>query len=151
MNPKTYLLDDDRGVSPVIGVILMVAITVILAAVIATFVMNMGPSETTQPSVQWEWNNETSYINLAHTGGDAADMSNFELQVDTSSGEETADFSSLSDTEFSAGDNVSIGPSSADVSVPSGGGTDPSNINSITLVWQNPNSDQTQVIGSFDG
>jgi len=34
--------DDDRGVSPVIGVILMVAITVILAAVIASFVLGFG-------------------------------------------------------------------------------------------------------------
>ncbi|WP_433630619.1 type IV pilin [Halomicrococcus sp. NG-SE-24] len=34
--------DFDRAVSPVIGVILMVAITVILAAVIGTFVMGMG-------------------------------------------------------------------------------------------------------------
>ena len=33
---------DDRAVSPVIGVILMVAITVILAAVIATFVLDLG-------------------------------------------------------------------------------------------------------------
>lgn len=33
---------DDRGVSPVIGVILMVAITVILAAVIAAFVLDLG-------------------------------------------------------------------------------------------------------------
>ncbi|SDQ29483.1 type IV pilin [Natronobacterium texcoconense] len=33
---------DERGVSPVIGVILMVAITVILAAVIATFVLGIG-------------------------------------------------------------------------------------------------------------
>lgn len=36
--------DDDRGVSPVIGVILMVAITVILAAVIASFVLGFGGS-----------------------------------------------------------------------------------------------------------
>ena len=36
------LLDDDDAVSPVIGVILMVAITVILAAVIATFVLGLG-------------------------------------------------------------------------------------------------------------
>jgi|AntRauMinimDraft_4_1070384.scaffolds.fasta_scaffold00135_36 flagellin-like protein len=35
---------DDRGVSPVIGVILMVAITVILAAVIASFVLGFGDS-----------------------------------------------------------------------------------------------------------
>ncbi|MCD2204897.1 type IV pilin N-terminal domain-containing protein [Halobacterium sp. KA-6] len=38
---------DDRGVSPVIGVILMVAITVILAAVIASFVLGFG-GQTTQ-------------------------------------------------------------------------------------------------------
>jgi flagellin-like protein len=45
---KLSLFDDmgmeDRGVSPVIGVILMVAITVILAAVIATFVLGFGDS-----------------------------------------------------------------------------------------------------------
>ncbi|SDQ44896.1 type IV pilin [Natronobacterium texcoconense] len=34
--------EDERAVSPVIGVILMVAITVILAAVIATFVLGIG-------------------------------------------------------------------------------------------------------------
>ncbi|WP_222917688.1 type IV pilin N-terminal domain-containing protein [Natrinema sp. SYSU A 869] len=34
--------DSERAVSPVIGVILMVAITVILAAVIAAFVLDMG-------------------------------------------------------------------------------------------------------------
>jgi flagellin-like protein len=38
------LRDDDDAVSPVIGVILMVAITVILAAVIATFVLGLGDS-----------------------------------------------------------------------------------------------------------
>jgi len=36
--------NDDRAVSPVIGVILMVAITVILAAVIGTFVLGLGDS-----------------------------------------------------------------------------------------------------------
>jgi len=36
----------DRAVSPVIGVILMVAITVILAAVIAAFVLDIGPGDT---------------------------------------------------------------------------------------------------------
>ncbi len=35
---------DEKGVSPVIGVILMVAITVILAAVIASFVFGLGGS-----------------------------------------------------------------------------------------------------------
>ena len=39
--------DDERAVSPVIGVILMVAITVILAAVIAAFVLDIGPGDST--------------------------------------------------------------------------------------------------------
>ncbi|MFP8957158.1 type IV pilin [Natrialbaceae archaeon A-CW3] len=38
-----------RGVSPVIGVILMVAITVILAAVIAAFVLDLGSTTGSEP------------------------------------------------------------------------------------------------------
>jgi len=37
--------EEERAVSPVIGVILMVAITVILAAVIAAFVLDIGPGQ----------------------------------------------------------------------------------------------------------
>ncbi|MEZ5334842.1 MAG: type IV pilin N-terminal domain-containing protein [Methanolobus sp.] len=44
MSKANQFLDED-AVSPVIGVILMVAITVILAAVIAAFVFGMGPPE----------------------------------------------------------------------------------------------------------
>ena len=44
MKVGNSLTADDRGVSPVIGVILMVAITVILAAVIGTFVLGLGDS-----------------------------------------------------------------------------------------------------------
>ncbi|MFT4892012.1 MAG: flagellin-like protein, partial [Halobacteriales archaeon] len=49
MNVKELFTDDD-AVSPVIGVILMVAITVILAAVIGAFVLNIGSSQDTAPS-----------------------------------------------------------------------------------------------------
>ncbi|WP_135823069.1 type IV pilin [Halostella litorea] len=38
--------NDDRAVSPVIGVILMVAITVILAAVIGAFVLDLGSNQS---------------------------------------------------------------------------------------------------------
>ncbi|AFZ71884.1 type IV pilin [Natronobacterium gregoryi] len=41
--------EDERAVSPVIGVILMVAITVILAAVIATFVLGIGDDVQQDP------------------------------------------------------------------------------------------------------
>lgn len=42
--PTEQRIGTDRAVSPVIGVILMVAITVILAAVIGTFVLDLGQS-----------------------------------------------------------------------------------------------------------
>ncbi len=44
LKPKLVGSDEERAVSPVIGVILMVAITVILAAVIAAFVLDLGGS-----------------------------------------------------------------------------------------------------------
>ena len=55
MNPKQLLTDDD-AVSPVIGVILMVAITVILAAVIASFVLGLGDSaDEVQPNSSFDF------------------------------------------------------------------------------------------------
>jgi len=50
MQLKQLSESDDRAVSPVIGVILMVAITVILAAVIGTFVLGLGDSVSQQAS-----------------------------------------------------------------------------------------------------
>ncbi len=41
---------NEEAVSPVIGVILMVAITVILAAVIAAFVFGLGGTQSAAPT-----------------------------------------------------------------------------------------------------
>ncbi|MDY6775807.1 MAG: type IV pilin N-terminal domain-containing protein [Halobacteria archaeon] len=52
----------DDAVSPVIGVILMVAITVILAAVIGTFVLGLGGQvqQNAQAGVSFNQNNDSS-------------------------------------------------------------------------------------------
>ena len=72
------LLADDDAVSPVIGVILMVAITVILAAVIASFVLGLGDSQETAPNVSFNFDYDESDGNLTVTksGGDAIDGNN---------------------------------------------------------------------------
>jgi len=58
MNIKSIISDDD-AVSPVIGVILMVAITVILAAVIATFVLGLGDQvSNTAPQASFSFDYE---------------------------------------------------------------------------------------------
>ncbi|WP_084158288.1 type IV pilin [Natrinema thermotolerans] len=49
MSVQTKENSSERAVSPVIGVILMVAITVILAAVIAAFVLDLGQGQEANP------------------------------------------------------------------------------------------------------
>jgi len=67
MNIKSIISDDD-AVSPVIGVILMVAITVILAAVIATFVLGLGDQvSNTAPQASFSFDYERERWRLGRT------------------------------------------------------------------------------------
>ena len=71
---------DDRAVSPVIGVILMVAITVILAAVIGTFVLGLGDSlGDTAPQASFQCSGD----DLVHSGGDSLNSDNLNSSVGT--------------------------------------------------------------------
>ena len=86
MNKKKNLKslrNDKRAVSPVIGVILMVAITVILAAVIGAFVFGLGPSAgTVAPQANLVASGmTTSGFTLQHNGGDAVDLGQCKLFV----------------------------------------------------------------------
>ena len=63
--------EDERAVSPVIGVILMVAITVILAAVIAAFVLDIGPGDSTLSATSdiSEVDDDEIQVEIASGGG----------------------------------------------------------------------------------
>ncbi|WP_440946209.1 type IV pilin [Methanosarcina sp. T3] len=64
------IFNDNKAVSPVIGVVLMVAITVILAAAIGSSVFGQGPSESApQSNIDIIVLNQTA-IKLEHLGGD---------------------------------------------------------------------------------
>ncbi len=79
MNLKNlFKSKEDRAVSPVIGVILMVAITVILAAVIASFVLGLGQNQEVAPTATFDFNyhSDASALNITHTGGDNIVASN---------------------------------------------------------------------------
>ena len=69
--------EDERAVSPVIGVILMVAITVILAAVIATFVTDLGGEQSSAPQANFQFD-ETS---ITHEGGEPVDTASLSVTV----------------------------------------------------------------------
>lgn len=88
MSKANNFLKEEDAVSPVIGVILMVAITVILAAVIAAFVFGMGPPEQApQAAIRAsaaEIGNST--IKLEHQGGDAVILTSANTKVSVTGG-----------------------------------------------------------------
>mgnify|MGYP000509375061 CR=1 FL=1 len=110
--------DDSRAVSPVIGVILMVAITVILAAVIGTFVLGLGDSVESAPQASFNFDYDdtasTEEVTIRHRGGDNIDASKLEVRVNGQSiaddGDVSYDGSKLSDqySSFNAGNEVTI-------------------------------------------
>ncbi|WP_233139004.1 type IV pilin [Halorubrum salipaludis] len=103
---------DDRAVSPVIGVILMVAITVILAAVIGTFVLGLGDSlGDSQPTAQIDADisivdDTTATLSVEHSGGDSIDTDALRVVV-TDSNDNTAENTSVFPSRFSVGDTSS--------------------------------------------
>ncbi|QKG93774.1 type IV pilin N-terminal domain-containing protein [Halorubrum salinarum] len=84
MKPSNQSNADDRAVSPVIGVILMVAITVILAAVIGTFVLGLGDQlgdTAPQASFDIDSSNDTA-VNITKTGGQAIPIDDLVISID---------------------------------------------------------------------
>ena len=145
MNIKKFT-EGDRAVSPVIGIILMVAITVILAAVIGTFVLGLGDSVTgeTAPQASWDTSNAdgSSGIVLAQNGGDSVDAANVEIIVN---GGDSVDATDVFDSdEISAGNSGTI-----DSSTPFLNSTVGSPVDSITVVWNAPDSDSSQELTSY--
>nr|WP_321496379.1 type IV pilin N-terminal domain-containing protein [uncultured Methanolobus sp.] len=114
MSKANQFLNED-AVSPVIGVILMVAITVILAAVIAAFVFGMGPPEQApQASIRASADtmNSLNAIKIEHQGGDAITFTEARTKVTVSGNTSTAGTvtlnSTMDDTQFDAGEVVYI-------------------------------------------
>ncbi|QSG02295.1 type IV pilin [Natranaeroarchaeum sulfidigenes] len=102
---------DERAVSPVIGVILMVAITVILAAVIGAFVIGIGGDQETVPQASFSSSQENTaddaddvVIDISHESGESIPEDNVDVTVD---GESADDFEDVTTDSF--GDPISAG------------------------------------------
>ena len=78
------LFAGDDAVSPVIGVILMVAITVILAAVIGTFVLSLGSDlQNNAPNAQFTFSEENNGdLTITHDGGQNVNVNNMNVSGD---------------------------------------------------------------------
>jgi flagellin-like protein len=105
------LRNDKRAVSPVIGVILMVAITVILAAVIGAFVFGYGAPEPTPILQVRAYPDDTvdNGIMLEHMGGDSIIWSTVKVETSADGATSWTDLSTgPASVGFSPGDTEPV-------------------------------------------
>jgi flagellin-like protein len=140
MNIKSLLKDDD-AVSPVIGVILMVAITVILAAVIASFVLGLGDQNNPAPTADFDfsYDNSTDLVTVTHSNGDELQQSNVYIRGSgiTGNGQVSSSYG-LSGSTWSAGESIDVD-------------ADGNDVYTINVVWEDPDSDSTSTLSTDEG
>ena len=134
--------EDREAVSPVIGVILMVAITVILAAVIGTFVLGLGDQVgDTAPNANWdeEVDGPDGTVTFTHNGGDSVEADTLSISssdddivsVDNPDGDTSVE-------SLSAGNSISSDLTNE---------TETGEV-SINLVWES--GDSSSILTSID-
>lgn len=131
------LVSDDEAVSPVIGVILMVAITVVLAAVIGTFVLGLGDDirqTTPNASFQFEYDSSAGSLDIAHTGGDAIAADELYVVVDGSRSGWSGDTDADGNVKAGHTDTVSATQDS-----------------DVKVVWEDTGSDSSATLATWSG
>jgi len=153
------LFTDDDAVSPVIGVILMVAITVILAAVIASFVLGLGQdtgNNSPNASFDVEFNSGESLASVASSAGS--------IDITHESGDTVADtelFIRGSDIGTNASGEWHQQKGAAAITA-ANGGSDVSSGSTITVgadsrayeirvVWEPPEKDTSSTLSESTG
>ncbi|QSG05312.1 type IV pilin [Halapricum desulfuricans] len=131
------LFTDDDAVSPVIGVILMVAITVILAAVIASFVLGLGDTTNTTPTATLDFDDDGSTVTVVHQSGDTLEGNNLNLKL--SGGDLSVNKTINTDSSYKSGDVIG----SVDYKNADSGET-------IRVVWESDGGDSSSTIGSYE-
>jgi len=150
------LFGDDRAVSPVIGVILMVAITVILAAVIGTFVLGLGDqlqATTPQASFGFDTSESQKKITITHQSGDTIEGTALSVKASTSfnaTGSGTGSFTvSTSATWAEMGEDTVNAGTSVTIGEEDGSATDFAG-DTIRVIYDNPDSDSSSTLGKFE-
>ena len=108
----------DDAVSPVIGVMLMLSITIIIAAVLMAFAGGMADTKPTTPSVdlsaEFVKNGSGIVLRLSHNGGDALNPKDIKVTAyaasASSSGEQLIikDLIPADDTAWNAGESITL-------------------------------------------
>ena len=135
---------DDRGVSPVIGVILMVALTVILATVLGTVVLDFASGVSEQPpqaAFDYEFEDDEE-VTITHVSGDSIDNSTISVLIDGKDAFPADDANDFTVEDWhgtiQAGDSVTIEDDDGVVD----------DETTVRIIWENPSSSSANTIDS---
>ena len=139
---------DDSAVSPVVGVILMVAITVLLAATAATFFLDFGSGNLGQNAPQAAFTfdydaGSPDSLTIEHRSGDSIQAGNLYITVSGASSDNGQhDFTSIgapaASSDITAGSRVTFSRA-ADLSDAT-----------VTLNWKSPDSDKSIQLANWE-
>ena len=122
----------DRAVSPVVGVALLIAITVVLAATIGAAVMSLGVGGAGVPEATLSFTvNENNQVVLIHEGGEPLDPEHIVILDQDGNGVNPG-----LDEELTAGERVPIVDDQEDVE-------------EVQVVWEDPDTDNAQILANF--
>jgi len=156
------LLADDEAVSPVIGVILMVAITVILAAVIASFVLGLGGQTTVTPTAEFQfdygsYDNGSGYLVIEHAGGDSIPKSELFIRgtglenPNSNNNGLTGNSGKWTNSDIDGSTSGEISGESAIVSGDRGNISAVASDYEANVVWEAPEGDQSSTLAQDSG
>lgn len=128
--------DNDRAVSPVIGVALLIAVAVILAAVIGAVVLGVGTGGAEVPQATLTADNDSNELVLSHDGGEPLVADQIRVEVNGSN-------TFRLNNEFTGGDSFTTGD---EVTIGTGLGS----AANVTVFWEDPESDAEHIIEDFN-
>ena len=158
------LITDDSAVSPVIGVILMVAITVLLAATAASFFLGLAGNNTSAPqaAIDFEYDADTytsggdekpdHRLKIVHQGGDTLNTDAIAISVTDAATTSPPgvisprpgwnDLATTSTEEVSAGMSVNVSRYTLDSEYGPDLTTQPFSLGnaSVEVVWEDPDN-----------
>ncbi|MGM0398027.1 MAG: type IV pilin [Halobacteriota archaeon] len=135
MQLKQFLgSDENRAVSPVIGVVLMLTATVIIGGVVASFVTGMGTGLNSAPqaTIDFDYDEDTN-MTITHEGGES--IATDQLLVKVNGTEK--DFNGADGDSLSTGDEITV--------------DDVNNNSTVRLVWEDSNGDKSTPLGKWVG
>jgi len=138
MGERGGFLDDDNGATPVVGIVLLVAITLLLSAVVANAVFGLGLFDReTGPSIVFddEYDEDAEELDVTHESGSTVEMEHVVAVASGGNGTVDVDFSR---STVSSSDTLMSGETLVLTDVQEG--------ETIRLIWESPDSEKSYVV-----